>query len=381
MALTRAQLLMGNSAKGFVLNGQVQGVTSGPGLTINPNGSIQVNSQTVIGVMKLGQTATAAAAAFNGYTWPTAVGTAGQQLTTSSTGVLSWSDADGIPWTAKGQLIVSTGTNTDTLLNVGANGTILIADSTSASGLSYTGNYVATIGPTSAAFLPAGTTAAQPILTAGQAGALRYNSSTVSMEFWNGAAWETVASSETNIFVQQTSPIGSAEMPAGTTGQRDPLPSPGYTRFNTTNVNLEVWDGAAWTPVGVPPNAGLGLNISGTPSNAILKVSIPQQSVPPTSGTLAAQAINGSLYWDDTLGQLFIRYSNGGTPAYCHFCSGFWRNHRPDLFRRSSDQLWNHYDGRGVGHTKWRYRDHNVCWCVERTPSLTIRTGRQSSGY
>ena len=51
---------------------------------------------------------------------------------------------------------------------------------------------------------------------------------------------------------------------------------------------------------------GLGLNITGR----IVKVSIPVASTPPAVGALAAQAVDGSLYWDDNLGQLFIRYAN-----------------------------------------------------------------------
>ena len=290
MALTRAQLLMGDSSQGTILTNQVQGVRQGPGITINANGTIEVNSQTVVGLMKLGQTPAAAAAAYNGYTWPTTLpGTDGRQLTVDTSGNLTWSDADGIPWTAKGQLVVGTGVNADTLLNVGADGAILIADSTSASGLAYTANYVATFGPTTAALMPAGNTAARPGLAVGQAGALRYNSTTGAMEFWNGAAWEEIASSATNSFVQQTSATGSAVMPTGTILQRDASPSAGFTRFNTDNVNLEVWNGTAWTAVGAPPTAGLGINIVGS----LVKVSIPTASTPPAAGAGAAQAVVG----------------------------------------------------------------------------------------
>ena len=305
MALTRAQLLSGNSSQGTILTGQVQGVRQGAGITINADGTIEVNSQTIIGVMKLGQTAPVAAAAYNGYTWPANAGTAGQQLETNGAGTLSWADSDGIDWTAKGQLIVGTGAGTDTLLNVGADGTILIADSTSTSGLAYTANYVATLGSTSAALMPAGNTAARPALSAGQAGALRYNSFTLAMEFWNGTAWEEMASSSSNGFVQQTSPTGSAVMPSGTSLQRDGAPAAGYTRFNTDNVNLEVWNGSAWSAVS--PTAGLGINIT----NSVVKASTPTQFGPPVAGTLPAQAIDGSTYWDNTLGALFVRYNDG----------------------------------------------------------------------
>lgn len=148
MALTRAQLLAGNQNQGVVLSGEVQGITAGNGLTINTDGSITINSQTVIGVMKLGQTPATAAAAYNLYTWPTSTGSIGQQLTilgTGATTTLAWSDPDQIPWTAKGQLVVGTGAGTQTLLNVGANGQVLIADSAATSGLSYTSNFVSGI--------------------------------------------------------------------------------------------------------------------------------------------------------------------------------------------------------------------------------------------
>jgi hypothetical protein len=90
----------------------------------------------------------------------------------------------------------------------------------------------------------------------------------------------------------------------------------GYTRFNTTTTLMEVFNGTIWTSVGAPPNAGLGLNLSGVSPNEILKVSIPQQVTPPVVGTGTLQAIDGSMYWDSTLAQLFIRYNNGGTPAW-----------------------------------------------------------------
>ena len=261
MALTRAQLLSGNSAQGIVLSGQTQGVTAGPGLIIDSNGSIQINSQTVIGVMKLGQTPTSAAGAYNGYTWPTTPGLIGQQLATNGSGTLSWSDPDGLAWTAKGQIVVGTGVDTQTFLNVGADGTILIADSSQVSGLAYTSNYVPTAGATTAAFLPAGITANRPSLSPSQAGAIRYNASTTSMELWNGTAWETIASDALTGFVPQTSPVGSAVMPAGSDGSRDASPAAGYTRFNTSIANLEFWNGTTWVTTAT---GGTVTNVTGT---------------------------------------------------------------------------------------------------------------------
>ncbi len=210
MALTRSQLLSGNSSQGIVLPSQPQGVIAGPGITIDSNGVIQINSQTVTGVMKLGQNATTAAAAFNGYTWPVAGGSAGQQLTTNATGVLAWSDPDGIPWTAKGEIVVATGANAQTLLTVGSDGQILVANSSTLSGLSYTSNYVPTAGATTAAFLPAGITSSRPSLSPSQAGAIRFNTSTVELEFWSGTSWVTASTDGTVTNVTGTAPISVA---------------------------------------------------------------------------------------------------------------------------------------------------------------------------
>ena len=50
--------------------------------------------------------------------------------------------------------------------------------------------------------------------------------------------------------VSRTSSTGSAELPAGTTGERDSSPSAGYIRWNTTDTSAEVYDGSAWAAVG-----------------------------------------------------------------------------------------------------------------------------------
>jgi hypothetical protein len=181
MALTRAQLLMGNIADGNILSGQPQGVRpGGAGITIRTDGVIEVNSQTLVGVMKLGQTAASAAGAFNGYTWPAAPGLAGQQLQTDGTGILTWADSDGIPWTQKGQLVVGTGIGTDTILNAGTNTSFLVADSTTTSGLTYTSSI------TTGALLPVGnnTTERPAVPVVGQ---IRYNNTDNEFEGYGGS--------------------------------------------------------------------------------------------------------------------------------------------------------------------------------------------------
>ena len=48
----------------------------------------------------------------------------------------------------------------------------------------------------------------------------------------------------------RTALTGSASIPAGTTAQRDAIPVVGALRFNTTLVSMESWDGTAWSPIG-----------------------------------------------------------------------------------------------------------------------------------
>jgi len=313
LALTRAQLIQGNSSQGTVIPGTVQGVTQGAGIAIAANGTISVDSQSIIGVMKLGQTAGTAAAAYNSYDWPTTTGTPGQQLTINTVGgvtTLAWGDPDQIPWTAKGQLVVGTGLATQTILNVGANGSILIADSSQPSGLDYTSNFVSTTGPTGAANIPAGAVGARPV--APVTGQFRFNTGSLAMEFWNGLSWQTIPASTTGLFVDKTSATGSAAMPAGTSLQRDAAPAQGYTRFNSTTGTLEFWDGAAWSSVASSSLLGLGL----TTNNIYTVTKVTEAAVPPTPGTGQTQAILGSTYYDDNLGQLFLYYSNGGSPVW-----------------------------------------------------------------
>jgi hypothetical protein len=185
MALTRAQLLMGNISDGTILSGQPQGVRpGGAGIKINTDGIIEVDSGTIVGVMKLAPTAAAAATRYNAYTWPAGPGTAGQQLETDGLGGLTWAEADNIPWTQKGQLVVGTGVDTDTLLNAGTNTSFLTVDSLTASGLAYTSSL------TSAVLLPVGNNTTQRPATPA-IGQIRYNSTDAEFEGYGGspAAW------------------------------------------------------------------------------------------------------------------------------------------------------------------------------------------------
>jgi hypothetical protein len=87
LALTRAQLLSGNSNQGVVLPGQVQAVSQGAGVTISADGQISVDAATTTGLVKLNNVN-----AYNAYAWPNVDGTVGQQLVTDGNGNLSWAD-------------------------------------------------------------------------------------------------------------------------------------------------------------------------------------------------------------------------------------------------------------------------------------------------
>jgi hypothetical protein len=95
-----------------------------------------------------------------------------------------------------------------------------------------------------------------------------------------------------------------------------PAAAAGLIRYNSEADVLEYNNGTSWLAVvaaGSPsPSIGLGLAVSGS----AIKVSIPVQFGPPAAGVLPAQAVDGSLYWDNNLGILFIRYNDGSSSQW-----------------------------------------------------------------
>ena len=244
MALTRAQLLMGNSSQGVVLAGQTQAVRQGVGVIIAADGTISFDSTTATGVLKTNNPT-----AYNSYIWPTTLGAVGQQLQLGAAGALSWEDPDQIPWTAKGQLIAGTGVGTSTILNVGGDGSILIADSTQTSGLGYTTNFVATTSATGAANIPAGTNLQKPTIPV--VGQVRYNTDNDEFEGYSGPApfWQPLGGQPTGggsdkifftnsqvVTTNYTLPVGKNAMSAG------PITV-------NTGVTVTIPPGLAWTVV------------------------------------------------------------------------------------------------------------------------------------
>lgn len=76
------------------------------------------------------------------------------------------------------------------------------------------------------------------------------------MYVWAGSAWQEVDPGVNA--VTKTSDTGSAEIPTGTTAQRDGVPAAGMFRFNTTESSFEGYDGAAWGAVGGGNTAVVG---------------------------------------------------------------------------------------------------------------------------
>ena len=225
MALTRAQLLQGNSSQGDILTGQPQGVTAGTGVSIAPNGQLSFDPTNITSVVKTNNPG-----AFNDYIWPTTSGTADQQLTIDGSGNLSWKDPVAITFSAKGQLIVGTGVDTSTLLNVGATTGFLVVDPSTPSGLQWS-NFSNT-----AAQLPYGAVGTRP---AGITGQIRFSTTSSSIEFFDGTAWQTSAiigstGTVTNI-ATGTGLTGGPITTTGTVSLEDTAVAPGsYISANIT---------------------------------------------------------------------------------------------------------------------------------------------------
>jgi len=81
------------------------------------------------------------------------------------------------------------------------------------------------------------------------AGDWYFNTTSNKTRIYSGSAWQD-AVVDTSGVVTKTSATGSAELPVGTTAQRDGSPSAGYLRWNSDDTSAEVYDGSAWTAVG-----------------------------------------------------------------------------------------------------------------------------------
>lgn len=79
-------------------------------------------------------------------------------------------------------------------------------------------------------------------------GSLYFDTTNGIMKIYTGSAWVAAYVSSSG-FVSQTSATGAALLPASTTANR-PSPVTGHLRFNTTTVAFEGYNGTAWASVG-----------------------------------------------------------------------------------------------------------------------------------
>ena len=223
MPLNTAQYVAPLNSQG-VLNGYVQGVKQGPGVSILPDGTITLDASTAVGFVITNNPNAAQ------YVWPSVPGASepGQMLANDGSGNLFWS-SDFVRTFPTGGTFAQTG----------------------------------------AAAIPAGTLGQRPLTAA--PGFLRYNSSTGSMEYYNGSgSWvsfvdgnsaatnaEAIAgtistkynSPATSIAKSSPGTTGAAVLPAGTSFQRPGIAAgltAGWTRFNFDYQRLEYYDGANW---------------------------------------------------------------------------------------------------------------------------------------
>ena len=99
------------------------------------------------------------------------------------------------------------------------------------------------------------------------AGDQYFNTSTNTLKIYNGSSWQDAAL-DSSSFVSKTSGTGAAELPSGTTGQRDGSPAAGYLRFNTTDTAFEGYDGSAWGAIG---GGGPALDGNGTGEESVIR--------------------------------------------------------------------------------------------------------------
>jgi hypothetical protein len=216
-------------------------VTAGLGVTITNTGVLNINGNDPLLTAFI---KTNNGSAFNAYVWPGSDGPAGYQLTTDGAGNLDWTIPTGIPWTAKGQLVVGTGLNAQVLLNVGTNTALLVADSASASGLTYTSALK------SAVLLPVGNdTGERP--AAPVVGQVRYNNVANEFEGYSGATpiWQPLGGQPTGggsdkiFFTNSQVVTTNYTLPTGKNAM-----SAGAVTINT-GVTVTIPAGATWTVV------------------------------------------------------------------------------------------------------------------------------------
>ena len=141
--------------------------------------------------------------------------------------------------TTKGDLLVYNTVDSETRLPVGTNDYVLMADSSATNGVAWKQAATASIADDAVSAGKLADTAVTP-------GSYTVASITVDQQ----GRLTSAASGTVSGFVSETGATGSAELPAGTTVQRDGSPSAGYMRFNSSTTGFEGYNGSAWGSLG-----------------------------------------------------------------------------------------------------------------------------------
>lgn len=98
---------------------------------------------------------------------------------------------------------------------------------------------------TDAVQLPSGTTAQRPVAPQLKAGQTRWSTTLAAIEIYDGSVWLSMAQTLNPVFTG----TGSVRLTVGTTAQRPASPAAGDFRLNSTLGKLEFYTGAAWETV------------------------------------------------------------------------------------------------------------------------------------
>ncbi len=97
-----------------------------------------------------------------------------------------------------------------------------------------------------------------------------------------------------------TGSTGSAEIPVGTTAQRDATPSTGFFRFNSTDSSAEIYDGSAWSAVGGGNTTDEGLYEHAHTINTAYSIASTNNAIsssPVTIGSSGSVTIPSTSVW------------------------------------------------------------------------------------
>lgn len=194
-----------------------------------------------------------------------------------------------------------------------------------------------------------------------------------------------------------TGSTGSATLPVGTTAQRDSVPGAGYLRYNSSTVQAELYNGTSWTTVGgatlsddTTTNAtyypSLATASSGTATT--LRVSTTKLSFNPSTGTLAATGFSGngasltSLNASNiSTGAVAAARLGGGTPSTSTWLRGDSNWVSITASDISSGTIATARLGSGTANSTTWLRGDQTWATINQAPSLSNDTTTNASYY